>query len=68
MAATEGPLRAKEFRNARAEAADTVKGMDIDSSSQPVGEGEDLYTQLKIWQRQLEFYEIQVKAVFLKVP
>lgn len=59
MAVARGPVRAEEFRNTRAEAVDTSKGMDIDSTNQPVGEGEDLYTQLKVWQRQLEFYEIQ---------
>lgn len=60
MALAGGPVRAEEFRDARLEATDSAKGMDIDSSSQPVGEGEDLYTQLKVWERQLEFYEIQV--------
>ena len=62
MASADGPVRAKEFRDARAEAADSAKGMEIDSANQPVGEGEDLYTQLKLWQRQLEFYEIQVEC------
>ena len=62
MAAADGPIRVKEFRDARAEAADTDKAMDIDSQTQPVGDGEDLYTQLKLWQRQLEFYEIQVDS------
>lgn len=60
MALAGGPVRAKEFKDAVAEAADSARGMDVDSSSRPVGEGEDLYTQLKIWERQLEFYEIQV--------
>lgn len=67
MAAVEGPVRAKEFRDARAE-ADTDKQMDIDSQAQPVGDGEDLYTQLKVWQRQLEFYEIQVVCCLCKIP
>lgn len=67
MAVARGPVRAEEFRNARAEAVDISKGMDIDSTNQPVGEGEDLYTQLKVWQRQLEFYEIQVKHRFRKI-
>ena len=39
----------------------SIDEMQLDSA-QPDGEPEDLYTQLKTLQRQLEFYEIQARA------
>ena len=38
----------------------SIDEMQLDSA-QPDGEPEDLYTQLKTLQRQLEFYEIQAR-------
>ena len=49
-----------DFRKAKAVMSDTLKDMDVDAAPQVVDDGEDLYTRLKVWQRQLEFYEIQV--------
>jgi hypothetical protein len=61
MAATEGPVRATEFKKARAAANETSSDMEVDHVHQPVSEGEDLYSRLKLWQRQQEFNEIQVR-------
>jgi len=61
MAATEDPVRATEFKKARAAANETASDMEVDHVPQPVGEGEDLYSRLKLWQRQQEFSEIQVR-------
>ncbi len=60
MAATEGPVRATEFKKARVAANEPASDMEIDQAHQPAGEGEDLYSQLKRCQRQQEFNEIQV--------
>lgn len=52
-------MRATEFKKARAAAKETASDMEIDAQdSQPAGE--DLYSRLKLSQRQQEFNEIQV--------
>ena len=59
MAATEGPIRATELKKARTAADETASDMEIDAQdNQPAGE--DLYSRLKLCQRQQEFNEIQV--------
>ncbi len=46
----------------------SIDDMQVDST-QPDGEpDEDLYTQLKTLQRQLEFYEIQARSVAAQTP
>lgn len=62
MAAVEKPQRAVEVGRSRAEAADAMADMEIDAPQPGADEGEDLYTRLKLGQRQLEFYEIQVSG------
>ena len=62
MAATEGPVRVTEPKKARTVANETASDMEIDAQdNQPVGE--DLYSRLKLCQRQQEFNEIQVRQL-----
>ena len=42
--------------------APTLMDVEMDTSAQSAEAEEDLYTRLKTLQRQLEFYEIQVRA------
>lgn len=65
MAAVEKPQRAIEFQKAKAEAAESMSDMDIDAPQHIFIDKQDLYTRLKVWQRQLEFYEIQVAVAFV---
>ena len=62
MAATEGPIRATELKKARTAANEAASDMEIDAQeNQPAGE--DLYSRLKLCQRQQEFNEIQVSQL-----
>ena len=56
MAAVEKPQRAVEAGKAHISGAED---MEVDRTQHEEAQ-EDLYTRLKTWQRQLEFYEIQV--------
>lgn len=46
-----------------AERAPADMEVDAAPSGHDAGEGEDLYTRLKLGQRQLEFYEIQARPL-----
>ena len=55
-------MRVTEFKKARAAANETASDMEIDAQdNQPAGE--DLYSRLKLCQRQQEFNEIQVGQI-----